>query len=77
MPGVHDDARLRIVPGSRSIGVVAEGVGCLGCHHWLPSPRTVTNQCARGKEHCMDKLDPVDVIAAVRQLEGIPAEEEV
>jgi ADP-heptose:LPS heptosyltransferase len=70
------DPSLRIVPGSRTIGVTAEGVGCLGCHNWLPAPRTVTNQCIRGKEHCIDKLDPVDVIAAIQKLEGVPVGQE-
>lgn len=70
------DPALRIVPGSRTIGVTAEGVGCLGCHNWLPAPRTVTNSCVRGKEHCMDKLGPADVIAAIQKLEGIPVEQE-
>lgn len=63
------DPALRIIPGSKSIGVVAGDVGCLGCHNWLPAPRTVTNSCIRGKEHCMDKLDPADVIAAIDTLE--------
>jgi ADP-heptose:LPS heptosyltransferase len=70
------DPALRIIPGSSAIGVTAEQVGCLGCHHWLPSPRVVTNACVRGKDYCMDKLDPTDVIAAVRQLDSVPVEQE-
>lgn len=59
---VHPE--LRLVPGSRSIGVTAKHIGCLGCHHWLPGPRTATISCLRGRERCMDELSVESVLAA-------------
>lgn len=67
------DPELRVVPGGRSLGVVAEGVGCLGCHNWLPAPRTVTEACPRGTNACMEKLLPEDVIRAVDRVTQIPS----
>lgn len=55
---------LRIV-SPRAVGVTAANVGCLGCHHWLPGPRTVTNHCVRGKELCMERLTPERIMEGV------------
>jgi GT2 family glycosyltransferase/ADP-heptose:LPS heptosyltransferase len=63
------DPMLRIVPGSKVFPVTAARCGCLGCHNWLPAPRTVTNSCLRGKEICMDLIQPDNVIAEIDQLE--------
>jgi GT2 family glycosyltransferase/ADP-heptose:LPS heptosyltransferase len=62
------DPELRVIPGGKSMGVVADGVGCLGCHNWLPAPRTVTESCPRGTNACMEKLTSEDVIRAVDRL---------
>ncbi len=59
---------LRIIPGARSVGAVAPGVGCLGCHTWLPAPRTVTSSCIRNSNACMEKLGPGEVLEALDRL---------
>lgn len=56
---------LRIV-SPRAVGVTAENVGCLGCHHWLPAPRTATNYCLRGRELCMERLTPERIMEGVK-----------
>jgi GT2 family glycosyltransferase len=61
---------LRIV-SPRAVGVTAENVGCLGCHHWLPAPRTVTNYCLRGRELCMERLTPERIVEGVRRALGV------
>lgn len=64
------DPDLRIIPGLPVQPVVTEKVGCLGCHHWRPGPaRTVTNECIRGKDYCMDWLTPDEVMAGIDALE--------
>lgn len=60
---------LRIIPGWPVIPVTADGVACLGCHHWLPAPRTCTNQCLRGTNACMENIGAEKVIAAISKLE--------
>ena len=62
------DPELRIAPGARALGVVAKGVGCLGCHSWLPAPRTVTASCMRNTNACMENLLGDDVLEAVDKL---------
>lgn len=59
---------LRIAPGARAVGVVAKGVGCIGCHTWLPGPRTVTNSCIRNTNACMEKLTGDEVLEAIDRL---------
>lgn len=63
------DPALRIVPGAPIMPVVAGDVGCLGCHNWLPAPRTVTNSCVRNRELCMDGILPEQVIRTVEEVE--------
>jgi len=63
------DPELRIVPGAPVIPVVAEGVGCLGCHHWQAAPRTCTSVCLRGRELCMEDLSPDQVNRAIVEIE--------
>lgn len=63
------DPSLRIVPGAPVIPVVAEGVGCLGCHHYQAAPRTCTSHCLRGKEICMEQLSPDQVNRAIVTIE--------
>jgi len=67
------DPELRIVPGGRALGAVAECVGCLGCHVWLPAPRTVTSSCARNTNACMEKLHSSQVLEKVDELLASPA----
>jgi GT2 family glycosyltransferase/ADP-heptose:LPS heptosyltransferase len=63
------DPKLRLVPGDpRSVGVTAAGVGCLGCHNYLPSPRTVTNSCLRTHELCMERISIDDIVAGIREV---------
>lgn len=45
------------------IGVTADDVGCLGCHHYLPPPRTDSG-CFRDRIYCMEKLPASQMIAA-------------
>ncbi len=59
------DPALRIIPGAPVIPVVAEEVGCLGCHHWQPAPRTCTSVCLRGQEMCMELLSEGQVNQAI------------
>jgi GT2 family glycosyltransferase/ADP-heptose:LPS heptosyltransferase len=63
------DPALRVIPKCPVIPVVAKSLGCLGCHHWLPAPRMVTNSCVRGADLCMDQLQVDQVIDAVAEVE--------
>jgi GT2 family glycosyltransferase/ADP-heptose:LPS heptosyltransferase len=63
------DPGLRIIPGAPVIPVTAARCGCLGCHNWLPAPRTVTNSCLRGREMCMDLIQPENMISAIDEVE--------
>jgi ADP-heptose:LPS heptosyltransferase/GT2 family glycosyltransferase len=45
------------------IGVVADNVGCLGCHHYLPAPR-IDSGCFRDRVYCMERLPASKMIAA-------------
>lgn len=63
------DPALRIIPGSRVVPVSAEDVACLGCHHFLQAPRTVTDSCLRGREMCMENLTPDHVMNAVQEID--------
>jgi ADP-heptose:LPS heptosyltransferase len=63
------DPALRVIPGAPVIPVTAEDVGCLGCHHFLPAPRTVTGQCVRGNEMCMEHLTVDQVMNAVAEID--------
>lgn len=56
---------LRIV-SKRAVGVTAENVGCIGCHNWLPAPRTATADCLRGRELCMERLTPARIMEGVK-----------
>ena len=62
------DPAFRLLPGLNAIGVTAENVGCIGCHGYLPGPRTATQSCVRGDERCMARLSPEQVIAAIDQV---------
>lgn len=56
------DPSYRLPPNTPYMrGVTAPGVGCLGCHHYLPAPRTSTG-CLRDRVYCMEKLEPSHVI---------------
>ncbi len=63
------DPALRIIPGANVVPVVADGVGCLGCHHWQAAPRTCTSSCLRGKELCMENLSGDQIIQAIIDVE--------
>lgn len=68
------EPKYRVIPHSRVIGLQAKGVGCLGCHHYLSAPRTITQTCLRGQfqrgqEPCMAKITPADVLEAVKAVE--------
>ncbi len=62
------DPALRLIRPDRSIGITAKNVGCLGCHHYLPAPRTCTSSCLRGQELCMDRITSQQIIDAIEQL---------
>lgn len=64
------DPTLRILPGAPVLAVTADEVGCLGCHHWQPAPRTCTSVCLRGKEICMENLSEDKVSQAIIALEN-------
>jgi ADP-heptose:LPS heptosyltransferase/GT2 family glycosyltransferase len=51
------DPKLRLPPDAPPWfrGVTAEGVGCLGCHHFQSAPR-MESGCLREKVYCMEKL---------------------
>lgn len=60
-----------------AVGITAPqtDVGCLGCHHYLPSPR-VASECFRERTQvprCMEKLKPEDVLAAMEAAIGRPS----
>lgn len=52
----------RLPPGQSYMrGAVARNVGCLGCHHSLPAPRT-SSECLRPEVFCMTRLLPSEVL---------------
>lgn len=58
----------RLPPGDPLFrGMTAEGLACLGCHHFLPAPR-VSCGCLRQGVYCMDRLKADRVIAAAEEL---------
>jgi len=69
------DPALRVVPG-RTVAVTAGApVGCLGCHHVLPAPRTATTSCLRGNhgagsEPCMQEITIEHVLDAAERALG-------
>jgi ADP-heptose:LPS heptosyltransferase len=65
------DPGLRVIPGVPVIPVIAEDVACLGCHHFLDAPRTVTSNCLRGNDICMENLTIDQVINAVAEIDKI------
>ena len=58
------DPALRLYRLPIFTGVVANDVGCLGCHHILPAPRT-TSLCLRDRVYCMEKLRTQQVLEAI------------
>lgn len=64
------DPELRIVPGGQAIGVTA-GMGCSGCLHYLPGPKTALTACPRGEDYCMTRLTPEQVIEGIDQVEKL------
>ena len=65
------DPSLRLPPVPWAIGVTAK-LGCLGCHHSYPAPRTSLHKCLRpgppqAVQACMLDLHPDAVIDAVRR----------
>lgn len=62
------DPALRVIPGGRTIPVTLRTLTCLGCHHRLPAPRTITTTCERGREPCMTDLTSTEVIQAIERV---------
>jgi len=60
-------SELRLIPNTYAIGVTAK-VGCIGCHHYLPGPRTCTSSCIRGREWCMELLTSDQVIDVLKSM---------
>lgn len=61
--------KLRLPGSPEAVGVTApiQHVWCLGCHHFLPAPRTHT-ACFRDRVYCMEMLSPEAVLEAAEEL---------
>jgi ADP-heptose:LPS heptosyltransferase len=59
--------RLPGTPEAKGITAPLQHVWCLGCHHFLPAPRTHT-ACFRDRVYCMERLGPELVLDAVREV---------
>lgn len=60
------DPAFRLMPSPWRKGISAN-VGCLGCHHYLPAPRSYTDKCIRGRQVCMEGIDVDMVLRAIRE----------
>lgn len=65
---IDPDLRIFTRHPERVVAVVAENVGCLGCHQYQSAPRTSTVVCLRKHEMCMERLRPEDILAGVDQV---------
>jgi ADP-heptose:LPS heptosyltransferase len=61
------DPAYRMLDRSHMIGVIAEDVGCLGCHHYLPAPRT-SSECYRKDPICMKRIEVGQVQQAIKRV---------
>ena len=64
------DPRLRLMAVPFIRGVTAEGVGCLGCHHILPTPRT-SSGCFRDRVYCMERVTEQQVLDVIEEVLGV------
>jgi ADP-heptose:LPS heptosyltransferase len=66
---IDPSLRLPGSPEARGVTAPLQHVWCLGCHHFLPAPRTHTG-CFRDRVLCMEMLTPETVLSAVYDVLG-------
>lgn len=64
---INPQYRLLPLPFIKGVTTKPTSVGCLGCHHLYPTPRT-TGLCIRPSPVCMEKVSLEDIMQAVHEV---------